>query len=74
MTGPGDKAKGQWRKRVGGLTPGNSAPVAFENLADHRAFVLEDAQWTGFMKMLDTPPEDNPRQRRLLETKAPWEL
>jgi len=26
------------------------------------------------MKALNTPPEDNPRLRRLLETKAPWEL
>jgi uncharacterized protein (DUF1778 family) len=74
MTGPNDKAKGHWRKRVGGLKLVSSVPAAFENLAERRAFRLEDAQWTAFMKALDTPPEDNPRLRKLLETKASWEV
>lgn len=43
-------------------------------LADRRVFHLVEVQWTAFMKALDTPPDDNPRLRRLLETKAPWEL
>jgi uncharacterized protein (DUF1778 family) len=74
MTGPRDKAEGHWRKKVGGLTLSSSLPAALETLDDRRAFQLDDAQWTAFMKALDTPPEENPHLRRLLETKARWEL
>jgi uncharacterized protein (DUF1778 family) len=46
--------------------------AAFDTLADRRVFQLDEAQWTAFMKALDAP-ENNPRLRRLLATKAPWE-
>jgi len=51
----------------------SSLSAAFDTLADRRVFQLDEAQWAAFMKALDTPPEDNPRLRRLLETKPPWE-
>jgi uncharacterized protein (DUF1778 family) len=51
----------------------SSLSAAFDTLADRRVFQLDEAQWTAFMKALDTPPKDNPRLRRLLATKAPWE-
>lgn len=51
-----------------------SLSAAFETLADRRVFQLDETQWAAFMKALDTPPEDNPRLRKLLATKAPWEL
>jgi uncharacterized protein (DUF1778 family) len=52
----------------------SSLSAAFDTLADRRVFQLDEAQWTAFMEALDTPPEDNPRLRKLLGTKAPWEL
>ena len=51
----------------------SSLSAAFDTLADRRVFQLDEAQWTAFMEALDTPPKDNPRLRRLLQTKAPWE-
>ena len=51
----------------------SSLSAAFDTLADRRVFQLDEAQWAAFMEALDTPPEDNPRLRRLLETKPPWE-
>lgn len=51
----------------------SSLSAAFDTLADRRVFQLDEAQWAAFMKALDMPPEDNPRLRKLLQTKAPWE-
>jgi uncharacterized protein (DUF1778 family) len=51
----------------------SSLSAAFDTLADRRVFQLDEAQWTAFMEALDTPLEDNPRLRRLLQTRAPWE-
>ena len=42
-------------------------------LLDRRYFVLSDEAFERFTAMLDKPPEENPKLRRLLETKAPWE-
>jgi uncharacterized protein (DUF1778 family) len=36
-------------------------------LADRRAFVLAESQWTAFTEVLDRPPRDLPRVRELLE-------
>ena len=36
-------------------------------LADRRAFVLAESQWTAFTDVLDRPPRDLPRLRELLE-------
>jgi uncharacterized protein (DUF1778 family) len=35
-------------------------------LADRREFRLPDEQWTAFVSLLDRPPTDKPRLRRLL--------
>jgi len=42
-------------------------------LLDRRYFVLSEAAFRKFTSMLDKPPKDNPKLRRLLETKAQWE-
>ena len=42
-------------------------------LLDRRYFVLSEETFRKFTTMLDKPPKDNPKLRRLLETKAPWE-
>ena len=47
--------------------------AAFDTLADRRVFRLDEVQWTAFMAALDTPPKDNPRLRKLLTPKAPWD-
>ena len=42
-------------------------------LLDRRYFVLSEEAFQRFTAMLDKPPRDNPKLRRLLETTAPWE-
>ena len=42
-------------------------------LLDRRYFVLPDKAFREFTKMLDKPTKDNPRLRRLLQTRPPWE-
>jgi uncharacterized protein (DUF1778 family) len=42
-------------------------------LLDRRYFVLSEEAFKNFTVMLDKPPKDNPKLRRLLETRAPWE-
>jgi len=42
-------------------------------LLDRRYFVLSEDAFRKFTAMLDKPPQSNPRLRRLLETRAPWE-
>src|ERR1700730_14112185 len=51
----------------------SSLTAAFETLADRRVFQLDEVQWAAFMAALDLPPRDNPRLRKLLTTKAPWD-
>lgn len=42
-------------------------------LLDRRYFVLDDETFQEFAAMLDAPPAANPRLRRLLSEKAPWD-
>jgi len=42
-------------------------------LLDRRYFALTEDKFKRFMAMLDKPPNNNLRLRRLLQTKAPWE-
>ena len=42
-------------------------------LVDRRFFPLDEKTYRRFIAALDKPPADNPRLRRLLTTKAPWE-
>ena len=42
-------------------------------LLDQRYFQLDEKAFNKFTAALDKAPADNPRLRRLLRTKAPWE-
>jgi len=42
-------------------------------LLDRRFFTLSEAAFKRFHAMLDKPPAQNARLRRLLEKRAPWE-
>jgi uncharacterized protein (DUF1778 family) len=42
-------------------------------LLDRRYFALDADRFKEFTAMLDEPPTSNPRLRRLLSEKAPWE-
>lgn len=42
-------------------------------LLDRRFFAMDAEAFKNFQAMLDAPPSDNPKLRRLLATKAPWE-
>ena len=42
-------------------------------LLDQRLFQLDDPAYRRFTAALDAPPTENPRLRRLLRTRAPWE-
>src|SRR5713226_6663559 len=42
-------------------------------LLDRRYFSLSADAFKRFTTMLDKPPSSNPKLRRLLQTKAPWE-
>ena len=43
-------------------------------LLDGRYFGLSPDAFKRFTAMLDKPPASNPKLRRLLQTKAPWEV
>ena len=42
-------------------------------LLDRRLFHLDEAAFRRFAKALDAPPADNPRLRKLLARRAPWD-
>jgi uncharacterized protein (DUF1778 family) len=42
-------------------------------LLDRRYFALDADRFKEFTAMLDEPPASNPRLRRLLSEKSPWE-
>jgi uncharacterized protein (DUF1778 family) len=42
-------------------------------LLDRRYFSLPEDDFKKFVAMLDSPPKDNPRLRRLLHSKPPWD-
>jgi uncharacterized protein (DUF1778 family) len=42
-------------------------------LADRRFFLLDEKAYKRFTAALDKPPAGNPRLRRLLASRAPWE-
>ena len=42
-------------------------------LLDKRLFNVDQATYDRFLAQLDAPPRNNPRLRKLLRTKAPWE-
>jgi uncharacterized protein (DUF1778 family) len=42
-------------------------------LLDQRYFQLDEKEFKKFAAALDKAPSDNPKLRRLLRTKAPWD-
>src|SRR5881398_3408986 len=42
-------------------------------LVDRRFFLLDEKAYKRFTAALDKPPADNPRLRRLLTSRTPWE-
>lgn len=42
-------------------------------LLDQRIFNLDAETFKKFQAMLDAPPSDNPKLRKLMATQAPWE-
>jgi uncharacterized protein (DUF1778 family) len=42
-------------------------------LLGQNRFTLPEKQFKRFMAMLDKPPRDNVKLRKLLQSKAPWE-
>ena len=42
-------------------------------LLDRRHFGLDAEAFAAFMEQLDRPTEDNPKLRRLMETRPPWD-
>ena len=42
-------------------------------LLDRRYFTLSEEAFKRFTRILDSPPKDNPKLGRLLQTKAPWD-
>lgn len=42
-------------------------------LLDRRYFFLPENEFKKFVAILDCPPEDNPKLRHLLHTRAPWD-
>ncbi len=42
-------------------------------LLDRRFFLLDERTYKRFIAALDKAPDENPRLRRLLASKAPWE-
>jgi uncharacterized protein (DUF1778 family) len=42
-------------------------------LLDRRLFLLDEKSYRRFIAALDRPPADNPRLRRLLTSKSPWD-
>ncbi len=41
-------------------------------LLDRRYFALSEEAYKRFVALLDSPPQENPRLRRLLQAKPPW--
>jgi uncharacterized protein (DUF1778 family) len=42
-------------------------------LLDERYFALSPEAFTRFLTLLDTSPTNNPKLKRLLQTKSPWD-
>lgn len=42
-------------------------------LLDQRVFTLDSQTFQKFQALLDAPPSENPKLRKLMATKAPWE-
>jgi uncharacterized protein (DUF1778 family) len=42
-------------------------------LLDQRYFSLSPEAFSRFLEQIDTPPASNPKLRRLLRTKSPWD-
>ncbi len=52
---------------------GTACREAESVLLDRRYFALSGEAFRRFTSILDRPPKDNAKLRRLLQTKAPWD-
>ncbi len=50
-----------------------SCREAEDVLLDQRVFTLDAESFKKFQVLLDSPPSENPKLRRLMGTPAPWE-
>ncbi len=57
------------------MKPLTACPMSQRSFASPpvRAFLLDEKAYKRFTAALDKPPADNPKLRRLLASKAPWE-
>jgi uncharacterized protein (DUF1778 family) len=67
-----DQAAGAVGRSRSDFMLGAACREAEEVLLDRRYFVLSEQAFREFSAMLDRPPQDNPKLRRLFERKAPW--
>jgi uncharacterized protein (DUF1778 family) len=67
------RAAAMANKTVSEFLLDSSLRAAFDVLADRHVFQLDEAQWAAFLAALDAPPSDNPRLRRLMSRRPPWE-
>lgn len=68
-----DRAAGALRRNRSDFMLEASCREAEAVLLDRRYFELSPDAFKKLKIMLDRPPKDNPRLRRLMQTKAPWE-
>jgi uncharacterized protein (DUF1778 family) len=59
-------------KTVSEFVLDQSLTAAEETLADRRHFILNDAQWSEFNRLLDAPPRDMPGLRALASRAPRW--
>ena len=50
-----------------------SRRAAEEALLDRTTFTVSDAEFRAFVALLDAPPADNERLRKLMRSTLPWE-
>jgi uncharacterized protein (DUF1778 family) len=75
---PGDKqtlarAAAAARRSVSEFVLESALVRAEETLADRRRFVLSAERWNAFLELLDAPPRDVPRLKRLLRDRSVFE-
>ena len=68
-----DRAAGMLGKNRSDFMLEAACRAADAVLLDQRFFLLDEKAYKRFSVALDKPPSDNPKLRRLLASKAPWE-
>lgn len=47
--------------------------MAEKALLDQRDYVLDDKRWDEFTALLESPPTENKKLKKLMHTSAPWD-